>query len=284
MIGYKLMELARGNGVKVLLNGQGADETLGGYPSYFHTYWVSMLRRGRFGEVGSDIGKFVRQHGGSAFRTYMKAMRAMVQGHLSQLPGYAGLSASRRNARLAANEWYERPLRSELEPEHTGVDRMNLRETLRHSVEVTPLPLYLRVEDRNSMAHSVEARLPFLDYRLVSLAFKLDDRVKLEAPWNKRILRKAMSGRIPENVRMRADKFGFPSPVDNWFRNEWYEPARAVLEQSALRESGVCNVQAVRRDLERHRAGEINVGLPLFHVVQLAAWLELNRKSQVSLQ
>lgn len=282
MIGYKLMELARSNGVKVLLNGQGADEALGGYPSYFHTYWVSQLGRGRWTAVGRDIGKFVAQHGGAAVTMYAKAVRAMLQRRLRRLPGYERLSSTRRVTRLKANEWYGRPLQDALEPERSHVELMDLRDTLKHSVEVNPLPLYLRVEDRNSMAHSVEARLPFLDYRLVSLAFKLDDRDKLDAPWNKRILRKSMAGRMPENVRMRADKFGFPSPVDAWFRNEWYEPARDVLAQSALRDSGVCNVAAVRRDLERHKAGEISVGLPLFQVMQLASWLELNRKVTVA--
>ena len=61
------------------------------------------------------------------------------------------------------------------------------------------------------MAHSVEARLPFLDYRLVSFLFSLSDDWKVQGPWNKFVLREAMRERIPESVRSRFDKMGFPT-------------------------------------------------------------------------
>jgi asparagine synthetase B (glutamine-hydrolysing) len=64
-------------------------------------------------------------------------------------------------------------------------------------VASAPLPLYLRIEDRNSMAHSVEARLPFLDYRLVSFVSGLSDDWKIRGPWNKYVLREGMRGADP---------------------------------------------------------------------------------------
>jgi asparagine synthase (glutamine-hydrolysing) len=151
----------------------------------------------------------------------------------------------------------------------------NLDAALRQSVERAPLPLYLRVEDRNSMAHSVEARLPFMDYRLVSLAFHLSPEWKLRGPWNKYVLREAMRGCIPEPVRTRADKMGFPVPAARWFRTTLYEPMQDLLASERTRSRGLFNVDAIRRDLEKHREGSIDVTDGLFNVAQLETWLAL---------
>jgi asparagine synthase (glutamine-hydrolysing) len=139
--------------------------------------------------------------------------------------------------------------------------------------------LYLRVEDRNSMAHSVEARLPFLDYRLVMLAFSLPGEWKLRGGWNKFVVREALNGVIAEGVRTRADKMGFPTPSKDWWRGAWYEPMMDLLGTRSLRETGVCNTDAARRDLGRHRRGEIDVATDLFRLAEFATWLEINKSA-----
>jgi asparagine synthase (glutamine-hydrolysing) len=150
--------------------------------------------------------------------------------------------------------------------------------SLRRSVERAPLPLYLRLEDRNSMAHSVEARLPFMDYRLVSLAFQLAPDWKLRGPWNKYVLREAMRGCIPESVRTRADKMGFTVPGARWFRGALYEPMQDLLASEHARTRGLYNVDAIRRDLQKHREGQVDVTYDLFTVAQLESWLTLEDK------
>ena len=133
------------------------------------------------------------------------------------------------------------------------------------------------------MAHSVEVRLPFLDYRLVALAFQLPSEVKLRSPWNKWILRRAMRGRIPDNVRLRREKFGFPVPVDSWFRTVWYDPMRDLLDEPLLRQAEICDVDAIASDLRAHRSGAVSVGPALFDVAQVAMWLRLCYRSGVRL-
>jgi asparagine synthase (glutamine-hydrolysing) len=135
------------------------------------------------------------------------------------------------------------------------------------------------VEDRNSMAHSVEARLPFLDYRLVSLLFQLGSEWKMRGPWNKYILREAMRGCIPESVRSRPDKMGFPAPAGRWFRTMLYEPMQDLLASGAVRTRGLYNVDAIRRDLRRHRAGEIDVSDRLFTIAQTESWFALESQN-----
>ena len=84
------------------------------------------------------------------------------------------------------------------------------------SIVRSQLPALLRYEDRNSMAHSVETRLPFLDHRLVEYAFRLPDKVKLHGGVSKLILRRTMRGIVPDMILDRRDKIGFATPERDW--------------------------------------------------------------------
>ena len=118
-----------------------------------------------------------------------------------------------------------------------------LSDALRWSLERGALASYLRAEDRNSMAHGIEVRLPFLDHRLVSLAFRLGSDWKMRGEYTKVLLRQAMHGRIPETVRTRVQKFGFPTALNRWFRADFYGHCRDLLGSRAVRESGLWNIR-----------------------------------------
>lgn len=130
------------------------------------------------------------------------------------------------------------------------------------------------------MAHSVEARLPFLDYRLVSLLFGLGPEWKLRGPLNKFVLREAMRGCIPESVRTRTDKMGFPTPFRQWLASELYAPVRELLASREVRERGIYHVEAMLRDLDAHRRGEIDVSDRVFRVVQFELWSRMLTRQQ----
>jgi asparagine synthase (glutamine-hydrolysing) len=179
-----------------------------------------------------------------------------------------------KRAASAERQWFREDLH-DIAGEDADESHVSLDAALRQSVERAPLPLYLRIEDRNSMAHSVEARLPFMDYRLVSLVFRLAPEWKLRGPWNKYVLREAMRGGIPELVRTRADKMGFPVPAARWFRTSLYEPVQDLLASQSTRDRGLYNVDVIRRDLEKHREGTIDVSNGLFNIAQLESWLTL---------
>jgi asparagine synthase (glutamine-hydrolysing) len=83
-----------------------------------------------------------------------------------------------------------------------------------------------------------------------------------------------MRGRIPEVVRARVDKMGFPTPDSAWFRRELYEPMQDLLASRATAQRGLYRTDIIRADLERHRRGELNVGASLFNVAQMEIWLE----------
>jgi asparagine synthase (glutamine-hydrolysing) len=121
--------------------------------------------------------------------------------------------------------------------------RASLAEERRAEIASTSLPALLRYEDRNSMAFSVEARTPFLDYRLVEWALALPAGDLIRDGWTKAPLREAMRGMLPESVRLRRDKIGFATPERRWLTEiasplrEWLGPqarVRALLRRGAL--------------------------------------------------
>jgi len=274
LVAYELMRLTAGNGVKVILNGQGADETIAGYPNYFSDYWCSLIGEGRAREAWREIGEHVAVQGGSRRRIFRRQIQRITRARLRSAAPYRALSGWRRRQRALNHPWFARALAEQLPEEEPRRATIGLDGALRDSIYVTPLPRILRIEDRNSMAHSIESRLPFLDYRLVSLMFSLDVTWRMRGPWNKFVLREAMRGRIPEALRNRVDKMGFPVPSGQWV-NALYEPIRDLLASRSARERGIYNIDAIVRDLDRHRRGDVHVADQLFDVAQFETWSAL---------
>jgi asparagine synthase (glutamine-hydrolysing) len=273
VVGFELMGRVAGAGVKVVLNGQGADEVLGGYSSFHRGLWHTQLRGGQWVKAWRNIADFTRVHGGSLTGAFTRTVRHTVQSELARIRLYRSLAWARKRRRLEEDTWFEGDLTRYLDRDPPGEEDQRLRPTLERAITAQPLPLFLRLEDRNSSAHSVESRLPFLDHRVVNLAFSLDDEWKLRGRWNKVLLREAMTNRIPESVRTRPEKYGFPVAQADWFRDDLYGPLRDVLSATAARERGLYDTTAILRDLERHRSGRIDVSGRLFLVAELEIWL-----------
>ncbi len=268
VVGYQLMELVARTGVRVVLNGQGADETIGGYSSYFMDYWCELIRRGRWSDAQSQIRAYAAVHGGKPLGMLKDTLARLLATSLYQVPLYRVTSEWRYRRTIRNHAWFSKDLTSSFPLAARGRVNRSLDEALKESVTGSPLPLYLRIEDRNSMAHSIEARLPFMDYRLVSFLFRLGPEWKIRGPWNKFVLREAMRGRIPESVRARPDKMGFPTDGRRWFAHDLYEPVADLLASRVVKERGIYHVPSMVRDLERHRRGEVDMYEGLFHVAE----------------
>ena len=275
LVGYELMRLTASSGVKVILNGQGADETIAGYSSYFTEYWRNLLQQGRMISAWREIGRYVKGHQGNQTSVFLDQLRYVFQAWLTGSSAYRNAARWKRTRRDATSGWFTEALFQHQVIEDAGAVRIGLNARLADSIYHDPLPLYLRIEDRNSMAHSIEARLPFLDHRLVSLLFGLPLNWRIRGPWNKYILREAMRGRIPESVRTRIDKMGFPVPGRSWFADALAEPVLDTVTSQAARERGIYNTAAIVRDIERHRRGEIDVSDKIFRTAQHEVWCGL---------
>lgn len=276
LVGYELMRLTAANGIKVILNGQGADETIAGYPSYFGDYWSSLLSAGRVAEAWREIGDYAAAHGGSRPRLMLRQLRRLAQSRLGEAGPYRSLAHWRRRKQYMNHRWFTRQLTDQLPERNRAGAVADLNDSLAYSVYRTPLPCYLRIEDRNAMAHSIESRLPFLDYRLASLTFRLPLNWRMRGPWNKYVLREAMRGRIPGSVRTRVDKMGFPVPANHWLAGVLHEPVLDLLSSRNVRERGIYHVDSIIGDLQRHRRREVDIGGAIFDVAQFEIWSTLS--------
>jgi asparagine synthase (glutamine-hydrolysing) len=264
--------MAAANGIKVILNGQGADETGAGYHNYFNGYWQSVLAASGARVLFGELQSYAQYWGGNPTRSFIKVLHRALAAQPYRLQSYRNLRSQLAVKQDRRHPWFTRELLDKLRPRPEGeVDRLYLDHQLRHAVERSPLPLYLRIEDRNAMAHSVEVRVPFLDYRLVDLLFSLPGHHKMRGPYNKYIIREAMRGKIPQSVRERQDKMGFPSPSGIWM-SELESHIRDTLNTQFAKETGMLDVKQISSDFERHCRGEAQLGRELFNVLQFLIW------------
>src|SRR5262249_48350338 len=110
LVGYELMRLTAQRGVKVILNGQGADETIAGYTSYFGDYWAALLRAGRVAKAWQEISAHAAMHGGNPIRTVLRQSRRVVRSRLAETAMYQRLARSSRRRKRASHRWYARQL------------------------------------------------------------------------------------------------------------------------------------------------------------------------------
>ena len=133
--------------------------------------------------------------------------------------------------------------------------------------------MLLHWEDRNSMGHSIESRLPFLDFRIVEFLMGLPPEMKLSNATTKRVLREAMAGILPESIRMRMDKMGFVTPEEAWVRTEAPDLFRAELRKSIAATQGVINAKALDY-LERVISGKDNFSFLVWRMISFGRWME----------
>ncbi|WP_374584647.1 asparagine synthase (glutamine-hydrolyzing) [Pseudoduganella sp.] len=272
-VSYQLMRQTAARGVKVVLNGQGADETAAGYPSFVSNYWHSLLRAGQPLRMWSEIRAHAQWHGGDPAARLRDQLALGARSALALLPPYRYMAEQRARQRVAASPWLQDEFSRHATPRVVTGQDQRLPAALVDAMRRAPLPVFLRVEDRNSSAHSLEGRLPFLDYRLVELLFQLPDHWRMRGYWNKYVQREGMRGRIPELVRTRVDKMGFPVPTRRWLTGELYEDVRDLLSSQATRERGLYNVPALLRALDSAKSNtNVALAAPLFQVAEFELW------------
>ena len=213
---YKVFELAKKQQVKVLLDGQGADEILAGYTKYIHWYLQEILSRHKWSftqgekkafrqndmpfrwDIKNIVAAFLPSH---AAMQLEKTEYQKTIGHPNISPEFLELSAGR------AWEGIHKPIVTKLNDIlHFNTTEMGLEELLRFA-------------DRNSMAHGREVRLPFLNHELVEFVFSLPSQLKMYHGWTKYLLRKAMDKKLPDEIVWRKQKVGFEPPQKNWMED-----------------------------------------------------------------
>ncbi|HUA00190.1 MAG TPA: asparagine synthase (glutamine-hydrolyzing) [Candidatus Aquilonibacter sp.] len=211
-----VMRLARDCDVTVLLDGQGGDEVLAGYYSYFSVYYARLFKKLYFPSLLAALCRYLAVHGRNSLPLIFSGL----------LP--AGVRLSGRNLlrpRAIREDFRRQWARPPQSAPRTFRDPVH--ESLYDSLTRTSLPPLLRYADRNSMAFSREVRLPFLDHRLVEYLFAIPSEQKIDAATTKIVLRNATEGILPEEIRWRTDKLGFSPPEVAWLLG----PLRAWVDE-----------------------------------------------------
>ena len=269
-----VFDAARRAGLKVMLDGQGADEQLAGYHGCFSYYFASLIRRRRFVTLLHAMLQRQAWHGVSIadqVGTFLVPL----------LPAKFARWLRRERQALVQHNWLDgeglRPHlgRSPFETARESIGRPPVTDLGELCVVLTQssnLAMLLHWEDRNSMAHGIEARVPFLDHRLVEFSIALGDRHKIVGGDTKRVLRSAMGGVLPEIVRNRRDKLGFTTPEEQWFRGPLREMVRAGVEQTLACYPGLLNTAGVRAHTADMLEARRPVDFSLWRIISLGIW------------
>ncbi|MCE5249482.1 asparagine synthase C-terminal domain-containing protein, partial [bacterium] len=265
---YSVFRLARKHGTTVTLDGQGADEELAGYHYLFPVFFAGLMRNMKPLQAWREFAAYRSLTGAPLVRS----LSAAGAGFLSHR---AMIRMANRYDRGRNVSWVNgdivniaRTIESPQTPEFS--DRLNGR--LYELFTRSSLPALLRYEDRNSMAFSVEARLPFLDHRLVSFLFSLPSDQKIRSGRTKYVMREALKGLVPESIRTRSDKVGFSTPEAHWYRNEMLPYIREVIGSSTTRKRGLYAVPKLMSLIDVNAAGTVNAGRAIWRALNLELW------------
>lgn len=274
---WRVMRAAKEAGVKVLLDGQGGDEVFGGYAKFRYAYLASLLRSGSIAKMVRELGATLGQGDRyvldirNGYRYLPKRVRSLLRVD-SLLKGV--LTAQWDQVVSAestpATRWWRNT---------SGARNGDCPWTIMQRIQVDDLlldtlPTLLRLEDRSSMAFSLEARVPLLDHKLVEYGVSLPDDLKVHNGWSKYAVRQAMQGLLPESVRLRKSKLGFAAPDHSWLSRELRPQVKELLEGN-LRCQKYVNPVLLRRWYNSEKASHANTEsyLGLFRILSLEMWM-----------
>lgn len=209
----QIFKEARKNNVTVLLNGQGADEYLSGYGEFQMFRHKSLLFRGKFVQLFSEL---------RSLDNFISLLSYSITGILPMflLDRLYGLKRKSNFMDSILNDKLKNHKHT-----HPSLIHRNKKSSCfnvsNYQIFIDPLQKYLKWEDRNSMAYSVEARVPFLEKNLVEFSRSLPVEYLDENGKSKKILVEAMKGILVDKVRLRKDKKGFITPEERWFKEDF---------------------------------------------------------------
>jgi len=275
---WSVMRAARDAGVKVLLDGQGGDEVFGGYAKFRYASLASLLRSGRLVRFALEAGAMMGQ-GDLNYVLNLRRGYRYLPTRLRRLLGVDSLLEG-----VLRTDW-DRALGGESTPATrwwryaraggSGHTEMSVMQRIQvDDIMTDTLPLLLRMEDRSSMAFSLEARVPLLDHELVDYGISLPDHLKVHNGWSKFAIREVMRGVLPDAVRERTSKLGFAAPDRRWLAHDLRPQVTALIGDSMRCERFV-DVAALRRwyaSPEATGASE-EAYLGLFRILALEMWM-----------
>jgi len=246
---YRVMKRAKERGITVLLDGQGNDELLCGYIPLYLQYLQMLKKHGKYCRLLTE--------GIRSFDLLSPLIKPHIRPYLIGLLAH-GKSLVRRAL----------PIRAITVSRGSEND---LPSTLEVLTSVNGLPALLRYEDKNSMWHSIEARVPFLDRPFFEYVASLPLDRKLCDGWTKYIFRRAMSGILPEEIRLRRSKIGFETPEKRWIEKDLRGRLQEFFSKKELVASRFYDVDALRKLLNKPKLTSNETSF-IWRILNLELW------------
>lgn len=266
---HQVFKMAASKGVKVMLDGQGADEILGGYIFYLGARFATLLKKGQFGQLSQLLWQsrdYVKSS--TLLRMFYYALPFKLQRPLHHL------------FKLSTPPWFNSAWLADnaitADPIKHGYGRSVLHEELQSTLTKTSLPMLLRYVDRNSMAYSIESRVPFLTTEIVDFIFSLpEDYLISKGGVSKSIFRSAMTGIVPDKILARRDKIGFATPEQNWLLqlHSWVD---AILCSDFAKSLPLFRHESLQKSWNELKAGKRPFNLCYWRWLNFIKWAEIN--------
>jgi asparagine synthase (glutamine-hydrolysing) len=270
---WQLMGLAAKH-VKVILEGQGSDEMLAGYPNRYFGAW---FRDELHALTARNLLGTCAKLGGAALERFRRNKVNLLRG-----------IARRLLPMMSRHTWWHAAARRVLTPElrelapkpahEPPIDRHGhdqLANALRRDHGRDLLPSLLLFGDAISMGRSLESRVPFLDHRLVEFVFGLPDRWKFDGIESKIVLKRALRDVLPPEILARKDKIGFGTPVAEWIRAGFDAEVRPLLLSSRATSRGIFDPVEIENTLGKFARGETRLGNLIFCWLSLEIWFQM---------
>lgn len=251
------------------MNGQGADEYLGGYGQFTGPRYASLIKNFHFYTLWSDYCSLKKNE-------TIDRRRIIRQTVVNMLP-------ESYTAYLEKKIWKSRTTNlfdlEKLGASHIHhkeiipVGNRSIQNIIIHALFKFTLPRLLRWEDRNSMAFSVEARVPFLDYRLIEFIYSLPSSFLDKNGVTKRILRDSMSGIIPDKIRDRKDKKGFITPEERWIKEDATSFFRKKVEEAVDGTMGIIK-PGVLSYFDSVVSGKVPFDYTYWRIILFSEWMK----------
>ncbi len=242
---YKVYELAKQHGVKVILDGQGADEVLAGYSKYVQWFLQELYANKQREQFKKEAEKF----------SYAFEFKNILA---SKFPSWAAVQLERRAYK---KQKFHTDLNKDFVEEHLNRHSIykpiiqNLNDILYADMFGGNLEELLRNADRNAMTHGIEVRLPFLNHELVEFIFSLPSSFKMYDGYSKYMLRQSMNKVLPKEIVWRKDKVGFEPPQQQWMQNKQLQDKIQAAKSTLVKEK-ILNPKVLDKPIEPKSAHE----------------------------
>lgn len=258
-----VQELAKSNGVTVVLDGQGADELLAGYHYFLGFYLVDLLKTFKIKKFASEFFNLIK---GKNYKIAIQFSLYLMLPYIIRKHTFLResiLSRELMSDSVASTEYFR-----------NFSDCKSLGQSLEFHL-LYRLEQLLKWEDRNSMGNQTESRVPFLDYRIIEFVFGLPDDFIIREGRTKALLRDAMIDIVPIEILERRDKIGYETPDAHWLKTEGFQK---LLDDWFLRDEPLCkeyiDVKKLRQQIKEHVFKNKNHARNLWKAIFLEAWFK----------